>query len=108
MKKPRKKPLHPYLIEVGNEIKKLRTRQKISLEKLGSEMGLDGSNIQKIEQGQNLTLNTILKLCICLKTTPAKLFDKIQWDLNEEDIDVLTNPRIIKKKTIKKAPKKNK
>jgi len=108
MKKPRKKPLHPYLIEVGIEIKKMRNRQKISLEKLGSEIGLDGSNIQKIEQGQNLTLNTILKLCICLKTTPAKLFDKIQWDLNEEDIDSLTNPRIIKKKPAKKVPKKNK
>lgn len=106
MKKSRKKPLHPYLKLVGIEIKKLRNQRKLSLEVLGAEIGLDAANMQKIELGQNLTLNTLLKLCICLNTTPAKLFDKIQWDLNEEDIDALTTPRPLKKKVIKKTKKK--
>jgi hypothetical protein len=63
---------------------------------------LDASNLQKIELGQNLTLSTLLKLCICLKTTPAKLFDKIKWDLTEEDIDAFATPRVIKKKVGKR------
>ena len=102
MKKPRKKPLHPYLIELGAEVKQLRNQRKLSLETLGAEIGLDASNLQKIEQGQNLTLNTLLKLCICLKISPAKLFDKLTWDLNEKDIDALTTPRTIKKTKKKK------
>ena len=108
MKKPKKKTAHPYLIELGAQIKQLRTHKKLSLETLGSEIGLDASNLQKIEQGQNLTLHTILKLCICLKTTPAKLFDKLTWDLTEKDIDALTNPRTIKKPKNKPQSKKTK
>ena len=103
MKKPRKKPLHPYLVELGMEIRKLRTQRKLSLETLGSEIGLDASNLQKIELGQNLTLSTLLKLCICLNLTPAKLFDKIEWELTEADIDRLTTPRVYKKKSKKSS-----
>jgi transcriptional regulator with XRE-family HTH domain len=106
MSKPRKKPIHPYLIGLGIEIKKLRIKREFSLEKLGIEIGLDASNLQKIELGQNLTLNTLLKLCICLNITPTKLFDKLKWDLTEEDIDALTTPRPIKKKIAKKVKKK--
>ena len=102
MKKQRKKPVHPYLIELGSELKKVRIQKKLSLEVLGGEIGLDAANMQKIELGQNLTLNTLLKLCISLKITPVKLLDRIAWDLNEKDIDALTNPRIIKKKSAKK------
>lgn len=97
-----KKPIHPYFKEVGDKIKKLRTKRKLTLEELGEDIGIGASNMQKIELGQNLTLSTLLKLCICLKITPAKLFDKVQWDLTEKDIDSLTTPRPIKNKTIKK------
>ena len=76
----------------------------MTLETLGSEVGLDASNLQKLELGQNLTLNTLLKLCICLGITPAKLFDRLSWNLTEKDIDALTTPRVVKKK--KKATKK--
>ncbi len=105
MSKPRKKPIHPYLIELGVELRKLRIKREISLENLGGEIGLDASNLQKIELGQNLTLNTLLKLCICLNITPSKLFEKLKWDLNEGDIDSLTTPRPIKKKPVKKIKK---
>ena len=97
-KQQKKKPVHPYLIELGAEIKKIRLQKKMSLEVLGGEIGLDAANLQKIELGQNLTLNTLLKLCISLRISPAKLLDKISWNLNEKDIDRLTTPRSIKKK----------
>lgn len=103
--KERKKPIHPYLVKLGSEIKKLRLQKDLSLEIIGSHIGLDASNLQKIENGQNLTLNTLLKLCICLDIHPAKLVDKITWDLKEEDIDLLTTLRP-KKKKIKKPSKK--
>jgi transcriptional regulator with XRE-family HTH domain len=97
MKKPRKKTVHPYILSVGAEIKKIRLQRKLSLDHLGSEIGLDASNVRKLEIGQNLTLNTLLKLCICLEITPAKLFDKISWDLTAEDLEVLTTVRSVKK-----------
>src|SRR4051812_39618021 len=100
MKKPRKKPLHPYLIDVGGEIKRIRLQRKISLEFLGAEIGLDASNMQKIEMGQNLTISTLLKLCICLNTPPSKIFEKIPWNLNEDDIDALTTPRTLKRNAV--------
>lgn len=106
MTTPRKKPIHPYITELGSQIKKMRLQKKLSLEVLGGEIGLDASNLQKLELGQNLTLNTLLKLCICLKTTPSKLFDKLEWDLTEEDIDALTTPRPVKKRIIKKIIRK--
>lgn len=108
MRKPRKKPLHPYLKGLGAEIKKIRTSMGISLEILGTDIGLDASNLQKIERGQNLTVGTLLKICICLNISPAKFFDKLTWELNEEDIDALTTTRTIKKKSIVKRGRKKK
>lgn len=104
MIKPRKKQLHPFVISLGNEIKRLRIQRKITLEELGSDINLDASNMRKIEMGHNITVNTLLKICICLNITPSKLFDKIKWDLSIEDVDSLTTPRIIKKK---KTTRKN-
>jgi DNA-binding Xre family transcriptional regulator len=102
MSKARKKPIHPYLIALGAEIKKVRVHKKLSLEVLGGELGLDASNLQKIELGQNLTLSTLLKLCICLKISPSKLLDRVSWNLTERDLDALTTPRPVKGKKIRK------
>lgn len=102
MKKPVKKKIHPYILSVGQEIKKIRLQKKFSLDRLGSEIGLDASNVRKLEMGQNLTLSTLLKLCICLDVSPEKVFEKISWDLTEKDLDVLTKFQTTKKK-IKKG-----
>ena len=88
---------------MGEEIKKIRTQRNFSLEHLGGEIGLDASNMRKLELGQNITLNTLLKLCICLDTTPAKIFDKISWDLTNDDLDKLTTLRPIEKRPNKKV-----
>jgi transcriptional regulator with XRE-family HTH domain len=93
MKQPKKKPPHSYLIALGAEVKRIRIQKNLSLEALGVEIGLDAPNMQKIEAGQNLTVNTLLKICICLGTTPSKIFDKISWDLTYEDIDSLSKNR---------------
>lgn len=97
MKKSQKKPAHSYLIRLGSEIKKVRNEEGLSLEVLGGEIGIDASNLQKIELGLNITLTTLLKLCIRLKIPPSKLFDKITWDLKEKDLDSFTTPRPRKK-----------
>lgn len=102
IKKPKKKTIHPYLIELGFEIKKLRLEKGLSLERVGSEIGIDGSNLQKIELGNNITIQTLLKLCICLSVSPSEMLSNIKWDLTESDLDKLTTPRIIKKPTGKK------
>lgn len=102
MSKLRKKPIHPYLIALGAEIKRIRKLRKLSLEVLGSEIGLDASNLQKIELGQNLTISTLLKLCICLKITPSKLLDRVTWDLTDKDLDNLTIPRTVRKSKVRK------
>lgn len=102
MRKPRKKPVHPYLIALGTEIKRLRVQRKLSLEGLGTEIGLDGANMQKIENGQNLTLSTLLKLAICLKVSPSKIIDRIPWELSEKDLDDLTNPRTVRRSRTKR------
>lgn len=102
MKSPKKKPVHPYLVKLGVELRKTRIQKGLSLEVLGGEMGLDGSNLQKIELGHNITMATLLKLCICLKTSPAKLLENISWDLKEKDLDLLTTPRPVKKRNARK------
>lgn len=108
MEKPRKKKIHPYYSALGMEVRKLRLIKGMSLETLGGEIGLDASNLQKIELGQNITLSTLLKICICLQTTPAKLFEKLAWNLTEKDIDHLTTPRTVKKKNKKLSRRRQK
>lgn len=47
--------VHPYPIELGTEIRKLRNQRKLTLETLGGDIGIDASNHQKIESGHNVT-----------------------------------------------------
>jgi transcriptional regulator with XRE-family HTH domain len=100
--KSRKKPIHPYLKEIGGQIKHLRHQKGLSLESLGASIGIDGPNMQKIENGANITLSSFLKIFIVLEVTPNQFFSALSWKLTEDDIDALTIPRTIKKKTRKK------
>lgn len=103
LKKPKKKLKHPFLVALGIQLKRLRVQKKLSLEALGSDIGIDGSNLQKIELGHNITLNTLLKLCICLQITPAELFNSIDWNLTENDLDKLSvSKTIVKKHSVSK------
>jgi transcriptional regulator with XRE-family HTH domain len=102
--KPRKKPIHPYLKKVGANIKYLRNQKKISLEDVGAAIGIDGSNMQKIEKGANITLSSLMKIFIVLETSPMQFFSSLKWDLSTDDIDSLTIPRLPKKKAAVSKP----
>lgn len=79
-----------FLKEVGLRIKKLRSTKKLSLEKLGLEVGLTRMQMHRIESGYNITLKTILKLAIALETKPDALI-KSKTRFKREDLEKLVN-----------------
>ena len=65
-----------YLIEFGKNLKKFRTKKKLSLRKLAAACNVDHSDIGKIEKGEiNITLLTLLELAKGLEIHPKKLMD---------------------------------
>ncbi|HRH03908.1 MAG TPA: helix-turn-helix transcriptional regulator [Bacteroidia bacterium] len=58
-----------YLKSVGENIKHYRRQRGLSLDVLGLDIGLDKSNMHKIEAGKNITLLTLLKLAVVLKAS---------------------------------------
>lgn len=79
-----------YLKEVGKRIKKRRTAMKLSLEKLGLEVGLTRMQMHRIESGYNITLKTILKLSIALETKPEAII-KSKTKFKKDDLEKLVN-----------------
>lgn len=62
-----------FLMQVGENIARIRQGRGMSMEKLGLEVGLTRSHIHRIENGYNITLLTLLKLSVALKVEPHKL-----------------------------------
>jgi len=79
-----------YLREVGLRIKKRRTAKKLSLEKLGLEVGLTRMQMHRIESGYNITLKTILKLALALEIKPGALI-KSKIRFKKDDLEKLVN-----------------
>lgn len=69
----KRNPVDEFLVEVGDNIRRIRTRQGFTLEELGRDIGLDKSNMHRIEQGRNITLLTLLKIAAFLGVSPATL-----------------------------------
>jgi transcriptional regulator with XRE-family HTH domain len=65
-----------FLKQVGDNIRKERLKKGITLAGLGEDIGLDKSNMHKIEQGKNITLLTLIKIATYLEIHPIKLFQK--------------------------------
>lgn len=105
--KSRKKPIHPYLKEIGAHIKALRDKKQLSLETIGATIGIGGSNLQKIENGANITLSSLIKIFIVLEITPVQFFSGLSWEVTEDDIEELTTPRTVIKKKLKRKRKTN-
>ena len=62
------------LKKFGENIRKLRNVQKLSLRDVSVNCNIDNSKISKIEQGQvNITLTTILDLAKGLNIQPSEL-----------------------------------
>jgi DNA-binding Xre family transcriptional regulator len=66
-------PVDDFLVEVGDNIRRIRTRQGFTLEELGRDIGLDKSNMYRIEQGRNITLLTLMKIASFLGVSPNTL-----------------------------------
>lgn len=71
--KTRKDTIETFLEQVGNNIRTYRQKKGLTLEALGEDIGLDKSNMYRIEQGKNITLVTLLKIAAFLEVSPGKL-----------------------------------
>lgn len=85
-----------YLKSVGENIKYYRKQRGLSLDVLGLDIGLDKSNMHKIEAGKNITLLTVLKLAVVLKVKPEQLVS----------VESLPTPEEIDKELVKKEKRR--
>lgn len=97
---PQKEKPHQFLILIGKNVAKYRRKRKLSMEKLGLEVGLTRGHIHRIENGYNITALTILKLSIALNVEPYA-FLKVKYKGDKNELLRLIKPKP-KKKTAKK------
>ena len=71
---------------MGERIRILRKQHRMSMEELGSMIGVGKSAILKYENGQveNLPRSTIEKMAILFGVSPAYLMCFDQWEENEQ------------------------
>ncbi len=75
-----------FLKQVGDNIRKERLKKGYTLAGLGEDIGLDKSNMHKIEQGKNITLVTLLKIAAFLEIHPVLLLEQTNT-VNIKDIE---------------------
>lgn len=69
------------LVKIGNNIKKIRKKEKLSQEELAFKTGLHRTYIGSVERGEkNITILNLIKISKSLDTDIALFLD-----LNEED-----------------------
>lgn len=73
---------------MGERIRVLRKQHKMSMEELGSKIGVGKSAILKYEKGQveNLPRSTIEKMAILFGVSPSYLMCFDEWDKNSEHL----------------------
>ena len=73
---------------MGERIRILRKQHKMSMEELGSKIGVGKSAILKYENGQveNLPRSTIEKMAILFGVSPSYLMCFDEWDKNSEHL----------------------
>ena len=76
-----------YLTAIGNNIRKERKKKGLTLAALGEDIGLDKGNLQRIEQGKNITLITLAKISAFLEINPTRLFARC-GDICIEDAEL--------------------
>ena len=65
---------HPALIALGDAIRRVRHKQKISQEKLALMAGVDRSYVGRVERGDNnVAVLTLLKIAQALDVSPKDL-----------------------------------
>lgn len=73
---------------MGERIRTLRIQHKMSMEELGSKIGVGRSAILKYEKGEveNLPRSTIEKMSVIFGVSPAYLMCFDEWDQNSEHL----------------------
>ena len=73
---------------MGERIRTLRKQHRMSMEELGSKIGVGKSAILKYENGsvENLPRSTIEKMAILFGVSPAYLMCFDEWDKNSEHL----------------------
>jgi transcriptional regulator with XRE-family HTH domain len=64
-----------FLQSVGLRIKPLRKEKGYTLADLGDNIGLDKSNVYRLESGKNFTIETLIKIAGSLDVHPKELLD---------------------------------
>jgi len=95
-----------FLAGIGENIKKKRKKNGLTMEQLGLEIGLTRMQINRIEKGYNITMVTLLKLSIALEIKPENLV-KSGYKYKKEDLDRLVNNNKASKIKVKKKLTKN-
>lgn len=90
-----------FLASIGENIKKRRKKNGLTMEQLGLEVGLTRMQVNRIEKGYNITMVTLLKLSIALDVKPEELV-KSGFKYKKEDLDKLVNNNKASKIKIKK------
>jgi len=63
------------LRKLGTVITKLRLDQRLSLADLSAKSGVSAGNLCKIENGANLTVNSLVAIAKALRVTPGSLLN---------------------------------
>ncbi len=71
---------------LGLAISQKRKKNKITLEQLGFDIGIDKSGMHHIENGKPITLTTFFKICAVLDVKPEVLIKDLP-KLTKEDLD---------------------
>ena len=73
------KKKHPYLIKLGEQIRKLRSEQGFSQEEFAAEVGIDRSYMGGIERGErNIAALNLIKIAKALNIDVGLLFPPIK------------------------------
>lgn len=77
-KETKKKPLSPEVLKIAERIKELRIKKGYSsYEVFAYENGINRSQYGKYEKGENMRIESLLKVIQALGVTPSEFFEGI-------------------------------
>ena len=71
------------LKKLGETVRILRNRKKLTQWELARLAELDRSYLQKVESGKNVSVATVLRICIALDVDVIFLF-KLAWEVTKD------------------------
>lgn len=90
-----------FLGKLGENIKKKRKKKGLTMEELGLEIGLTRMQVNRIENGYNITMVTLLKLSMALEIKIDQLV-KFDTKFRKDDLNKLVDNNKASKLKVKK------